>query len=36
MSLKKIQKEVDLWIKEHGVRYFDPLTNMAQLSVKVT
>jgi len=35
MSLKKIQKEVDLWIKEHGVRYFDPLTNMAQLSEEV-
>ena len=24
-----------LWIKEHGVRYFDPLTNMAQLSEEV-
>jgi NTP pyrophosphatase (non-canonical NTP hydrolase) len=35
MGLKKIQKEVDNWIKEHGVRYFDPLTNMAQLSEEV-
>ena len=35
MGLKKLQKEVDVWIKEHGVRYFDPLTNMAQLSEEV-
>ena len=35
MELKKIQKKVDVWIKEHGVRYFNPLTNMAQLSEEV-
>ena len=35
MELKKIQKKVDIWIKEHGVRYFNPLTNMAQLSEEV-
>ena len=35
MGLKKLQKEVDAWIKEYGVRYFDPLTNMAQLSEEV-
>ena len=35
MGLKKIQKEVDVWIKKYGVRYFDPLTNMAQLSEEV-
>tara|TARA_B100001057_G_C22704457_1_gene893168 strand:- start:703 stop:1029 length:327 start_codon:yes stop_codon:yes gene_type:complete len=35
MELHKIQKRVDDWIKEHGVRYFDELTNMAQLSEEV-
>jgi NTP pyrophosphatase (non-canonical NTP hydrolase) len=35
MELKLIQKKVDDWISEHGVRYFDPLTNMAQLSEEV-
>ena len=30
MGLKKLQNEVDVWIKKYGVRYFDPLTNMAQ------
>jgi len=35
MELKKIQKKVDVWIKEHGERYFNPLTNMAQLSEEV-
>ena len=35
MGVKKLQKEVDAWIKEYGVRYFDPLTNMAQLSEEV-
>lgn len=35
MGLKNLQNEVDVWIKEHGVRYFDPLTNMAQLSEEV-
>ena len=32
MNLKNAQLEVDTWIKEHGVRYFNELTNMAQLT----
>lgn len=35
MELQKTQKIVDDWIKEHGVRYFDELTNMAQLTEEV-
>ena len=35
MSLKAIQQEVDEWIQQHGVRYFNELTNMAQLSEEV-
>ena len=35
MSLKQAQLDVDNWIKEHGVRYFNELTNMAQLTVEV-
>jgi len=35
MSLKTAQKDVDEWIKTHGVRYFDELTNMAQLTEEV-
>lgn len=35
MALQDIQQEVDTWIKEHGVRYFNELTNMAQLSEEV-
>ncbi|MCM4157195.1 nucleotide pyrophosphohydrolase [Gramella sp. AN32] len=35
MELKKAQLEVDNWIKEHGVRYFNELTNMAQLTEEV-
>ena len=35
MVIKKIQKQVDQWIKAHGVRYFDELTNMAILSEEV-
>ena len=35
MELKKAQKRVDQWIKEHGVRYFNELTNMAQLTEEV-
>ena len=35
MELKKAQEIVDRWIKEHGVRYFDELTNMAQLTEEV-
>ncbi len=35
MSLDKLQKEVDNWIQNHGVRYFNELTNMAQLTEEV-
>lgn len=35
MSLKPIQKQVDDWIQSHGVRYFNELTNMAQLTEEV-
>ena len=35
MSLKDAQKEVDAWIKKHGVRYFNELTNMAILTEEV-
>jgi len=35
MNLKNSQIEVDNWIKEHGVRYFNELTNMAQLTEEV-
>lgn len=31
----ELQAEVDRWIQEHGVRYFNELTNMAQLSEEV-
>ncbi|MCC1483878.1 nucleotide pyrophosphohydrolase [Winogradskyella immobilis] len=35
MNIKNAQKLVDDWIKEHGVRYFNELTNMAQLTEEV-
>ena len=35
MNIKNSQLEVDNWIKEHGVRYFNELTNMAQLTEEV-
>lgn len=35
MEIKKYQEEVDQWIKEVGVRYFDPLTNTAMLMEEV-
>lgn len=35
MNLKHSQLQVDNWIKTHGVRYFNELTNMAQLSEEV-
>ncbi len=34
-SITHLQQEVDVWIKEVGVRYFDPLTNMAMLAEEV-
>ena len=33
--LGSLQAEVDEWIRTTGVRYFDPLTNMAMLSEEV-
>jgi NTP pyrophosphatase (non-canonical NTP hydrolase) len=35
MDIKNAQLDVDTWIKEHGVRYFNELTNMAQLTEEV-
>ncbi|MBO5916343.1 MAG: nucleotide pyrophosphohydrolase [Bacteroidales bacterium] len=35
MTLEAIQREVDKWIKEYGVRYFNELTNMVLLSEEV-
>jgi NTP pyrophosphatase (non-canonical NTP hydrolase) len=35
MTLEQAQQVVDNWIKEHGVRYFNELTNMAMLSEEV-
>lgn len=35
MNIKNAQLQVDEWIKDHGVRYFNELTNMAQLSEEV-
>ncbi len=35
MTLNEAQEQVDTWIKNHGVRYFNELTNMALLSEEV-
>jgi NTP pyrophosphatase (non-canonical NTP hydrolase) len=35
MHLKELQSNVDQWIKEHGVRYFNELTNTALLVEEV-
>ena len=35
MELEVLQNKVDSWIKDYGVRYFDILTNMAQLTEEV-
>ena len=35
MELKELQKTVDNWINEYGVRYFDELTNTAMLMEEV-
>ena len=35
MDIQNAQHAVDKWIKEHGVRYFNELTNMAQLTEEV-
>jgi NTP pyrophosphatase (non-canonical NTP hydrolase) len=34
-GITAVQQEVDKWIKEVGVRYFNELTNMAQLTEEV-
>ena len=35
MTIEQAQQTVDNWIKEHGVRYFNELTNMAMLTEEV-
>lgn len=35
MEIKELQKSVDAWIKEHGVRYFHELTNTTILMEEV-
>jgi len=35
MSIEEAQNKVDEWIKTHGVRYFNELTNMAILTEEV-
>jgi NTP pyrophosphatase (non-canonical NTP hydrolase) len=35
MELKELQRRVDEWIKEYGVRYYGELTNMAILTEEV-
>ena len=35
MTVERIQETVDVWIKTHGVRYFDELTNLGILMEEV-
>ena len=35
MEIKQAQSQVDEWIKSHGVRYFNEITNMAILTEEV-
>ena len=35
MTIEEAQKQVDLWIKTYGVRYFSELTIMAILTEEV-
>lgn len=35
MDIQEAQRMVDQWIKDNGVRYFNELTNMAQLTEEV-
>ena len=35
MDLKGAQRDVHEWISKYGVRYFDELTNMIQLTEEV-
>jgi NTP pyrophosphatase (non-canonical NTP hydrolase) len=34
-GISQLQEIVDQWINDHGVRYFNELTNMAQLTEEV-
>ena len=35
MSIQQLQQQVDEWIKQYGVRYFNELTNMVILTEEV-
>jgi len=35
MSIQEAQSQVDQWIKAHGIRYFNELTNMTILTEEV-
>ncbi len=35
MTIEEAQQQVDKWIKSHGVRYFNELTNMTILTEEV-
>src|SRR5215213_6174137 len=35
ITLEQAQQHVDQWITQHGVRYFNELTNMAMLTEEV-
>lgn len=35
MTITEAQEQVDQWIKQYGVRYFNELTNMAMLTEEV-
>ncbi len=35
LSVSQAQAQVDQWIQQIGVRYFDPMTNLAQLAEEV-
>ncbi len=35
MTIQEAQHKIDEWIKQHGVRYFNELTNMAILTEEV-
>jgi NTP pyrophosphatase (non-canonical NTP hydrolase) len=35
LSIRQAQDQVDDWIRTIGVRYFDPMTNLAQLMEEV-
>ena len=35
MTVEQLQKDIDQWIHEYGVRYFDELTNLGVLMEEV-